>query len=176
MAVNLSARQFRHAHLAGTVQTVLEQTGLDARRLDLELTESVLLEHDETTAGSLRTLSNAGVSLVIDDFGIGYSSLSYLRRFPIRTLKIDRSFTRGIPADPDSTAIAASIITLAHSLGMKVVAEGVETAEQFEFLRRQGCDAYQGFRFSKPLPPDDMERLLTTGFGIVPARPSAAGK
>jgi diguanylate cyclase (GGDEF)-like protein/PAS domain S-box-containing protein len=176
MAVNLSARQFRHAHLAGTVQTVLEQTGLDARRLELELTESVLLEHDETTAGSLRTLSNAGVSLVIDDFGIGYSSLSYLRRFPIRTLKIDRSFTRGIPADPDSSAIAVSIVTLAHSLGMKVVAEGVETAEQFEFLRRQGCDAYQGFRFSKPLPPDDMERLLTTGFGIVPARPSAAGK
>ena len=176
MAVNLSARQFRQAHLAGTVRTVLEQTGLDARRLELELTESVLLEHDETTAGSLRTLSNAGVSLVIDDFGIGYSSLSYLRRFPIRTLKIDRSFTRGIPTDPDSSAIAASIITLAHSLGMQVVAEGAETVEQLEFLRRQGCDAYQGFHFSKPLPPDDMERLLTTGLGIVPARPSAAEK
>ena len=176
MAVNLSARQFRQAHLADTVRTVLEQTGLDARRLELELTESVLLEHDETTAGSLRTLSNAGVSLVIDDFGIGYSSLSYLRRFPIRTLKIDRSFTRGIPTDPDSSAIAASIITLAHSLGMQVVAEGAETVEQLEFLRRQGCDAYQGFHFSKPLPPDDMERLLTTGLGIVPARPSAAEK
>ena len=176
MAVNLSARQFRHARLAGTVQAILQQTGLDARRLDLELTEGVLLEHDETTAGSLRTLSDAGMSLVIDDFGIGYSSLSYLRRFPIRTLKIDRSFTRGIPADPDSTAIAVSIITLAHSLGMKVVAEGVETTEQLEFLRRQGCDAYQGFHFSKPLPPDDMERLLTTGLGIAPARPSAAGK
>jgi diguanylate cyclase (GGDEF)-like protein/PAS domain S-box-containing protein len=176
MAVNLSARQFRHAHLADTVQTVLEQTGLDARRLGLELTESVLLEHDETTTSSLRTLSSVGVSLVIDDFGIGYSSLSYLRRFPIRTLKIDRSFTHGIPTDPDSTAIAASIITLAHSLGMKVIAEGVETAEQLEFLRRQGCDAYQGFRFSKPLPPDDMERLLAAGLGAAPARPSAAGK
>ena len=117
MAVNLSARQFRHARLAGTVRAVLAQTGLDARRLDLELTESVLLGHDETTAGSLRTLSDAGMSLVIDDFGIGYSSLSYLRRFPIRTLKIDRSFTRGIPADPDSSAIAVSIVTLAHSLG-----------------------------------------------------------
>ena len=176
MAVNLSARQFRHARLAGTVQAILQQTGLDARRLDLELTESVLLEHDETTAGSLRTLSDAGMSLVIDDFGIGYSSLSYLRRFPIRTLKIDRSFTRGIPADPDSTAIAASIITLAHSLGMKVVAEGVETAEQLEFLRRQGCDAYQGFRFSKPLPPDDLERLLASGPGAAPARPSVVEK
>ena len=174
MAVNLSARQFRQAHLADTVRTVLEQTGLDARRLELELTESVLLEHDETTAGSLRTLSNAGVSLVIDDFGIGYSSLSYLRRFPIRTLKIDRSFTRGIPTDPDSSAIAASIITLAHSLGMQVVAEGAETVEQLEFLRRQGCDAYQGFHFSKPLPPDDMERLLAAGSrGAAPSETAA---
>ena len=174
MAVNLSARQFRHARLAGTVQAILQQTGLDARRLDLELTEGVLLEHDETTAGSLRTLSDAGMSLVIDDFGIGYSSLSYLRRFPIRTLKIDRSFTRGIPADLDSSAIAVSIITLAHSMGMKVIAEGVETVGQLEFLRRQGCDAYQGFHFSKPLPPDDMERLLTTGLVSVLVRPSAA--
>lgn len=166
VAVNLSARQFRHAHLAGAVQTVLEQTGLDARRLELELTESVLLEHDETTADSLRTLSSAGISLVIDDFGTGYSSLSYLRRFPIRTLKIDRSFTHGIPADPDSTAIAVSIVTLAHSLGMKVVAEGVETAEQLEFLRRRGCDACQGFYFSKPLSPEDMERLLAADPGV----------
>lgn len=160
MAVNLSARQFRHTHLAGAVQSILEQTGLEARYLELELTESVLLEHDETTADSLRTLSRSGISLVIDDFGTGYSSLSYLRRFPLRVLKIDRSFIHGIPTDPDSTAIAVSIVTLAHSLGMKVVAEGVETAGQLEFLRHQGCDTYQGFYFSKPLPPEDLESLL----------------
>jgi diguanylate cyclase (GGDEF)-like protein len=170
IAVNLSARQLRHAHLVDSVRAIVASTGLDARQLNLELTESVLLEHDESTAESLRTLCNSGISLVIDDFGTGYSNLSYLRRFPIKAIKIDRSFVHGIPMDADNSAIAASIIALAHSLGIKAIAEGVENTGQLEYLHRRGCDAYQGFHFSKPLPPNELERLLLAGQGAVPAR------
>jgi diguanylate cyclase (GGDEF)-like protein/PAS domain S-box-containing protein len=160
IGVNLAARHFRQPSLLHAVRQAQAQTGFELRHLELELTESTLFGQDPPTISPLEVLSEMGVSLAIDDFGTGYSNLGYLQRFPIRTLKIDRSFIRGVPHDPDSTAIATTIITLAHSLGMRVVAEGVETAEQLQFLRRHHCDAYQGFYLADPLPPTELEQML----------------
>ncbi len=160
LGINLAARHFRQPSLLHAVRQAQAQTGFEPRHLELEMTEGTLFGQDQPTALQLDTLSEMGVSLAIDDFGTGYSNLGYLQRFPIRTLKIDQSFIRGVPDDPDSTAIATTIITLAHSLGMRVVAEGVETADQLQFLRRHHCDAYQGFYLSDPLPPTELERLL----------------
>ncbi len=154
VAVNLSARQFQQPGLLDMVRRVLEETRLDPSGLELEITESVLMQNTESTMVTLRELSAMGVHLSIDDFGTGYSSLSYLKRFPIDALKIDQSFVRDIPTDPDDTAIAAAIIAMAHSLGVKVIAEGVENEAQLRFLRAQHCDAMQGFYFSKPLPAE----------------------
>ena len=163
LAVNISARQFRQENLVQAIRRVLEQTGFPPQNLEFEITESVLLQHEERVMRTLRELSDLGIALSMDDFGTGYSSLSYLKRFPIRVLKIDRSFTRDIPADADDTAIASAIITMAHALGLRVVAEGVETPEQLEFLRVRACDALQGYYFSRPVPADEMTRLLTNG-------------
>jgi diguanylate cyclase (GGDEF)-like protein/PAS domain S-box-containing protein len=160
IAVNLSARQFGQPPIARTVRRVLEGTGLDPATLELEITESVLLHHDAEKLESLRALAEIGVTLSIDDFGTGYSSLSYLKRFPVDALKIDQSFTHDIPDDADDTALARAIIHMAHILGLKIVAEGVETQAQFEFFRSEHCDAAQGFYFSKPLPAEEFAALL----------------
>jgi diguanylate cyclase (GGDEF)-like protein/PAS domain S-box-containing protein len=160
IAVNLSGRQFQHRHLARLVKNVLRETPLDPRLLDLELTESLLMHNTEAILGTMDELHAHGVAFSMDDFGTGYSSLSYLKRFPIDTLKIDQTFVRDIPRDPDDAAIARAIISMAHSLGMKVIAEGVETAQQLSFLRANRCDSMQGYYFSKPLPADVMTGLL----------------
>ena len=163
LAVNISARQFRQESLVQAVKRVLAQTGFPPQNLEFEITESVLLQQEESVMRTLRELSDLGISLSMDDFGTGYSSLSYLKRFPIRVLKIDRSFTRDIPADADDAAIASAIITMAHALGLRVIAEGVETREQLEFLGARACDALQGYYFSRPVVADEMARILTNG-------------
>ena len=161
MAVNMSVRQFRQRDMAGNVVRALAATGLDPGYLDLEITESILLE-EQSVINALHELDAMGVGFSIDDFGTGYSSFSYLRRLPIDTLKIDRSFVQNIPGNDDDAAIAQAILAMARSLGVRVVAEGVETAEQLEFLCRHGCDALQGYYFSKPLPADELGALLRT--------------
>lgn len=160
VAVNLSARQCRQKDLVETISLILKETGMDPRFLELELTEGVLIENTHTTNSILAEIRDLGVQISIDDFGTGYSSLSYLKRLPINTLKIDISFIRDITADPDDGAIATAIIALAHSLRLKVVAEGVETEAQLAFLRDQGCDDIQGFLFSRPLSAEAFERWL----------------
>jgi diguanylate cyclase (GGDEF)-like protein/PAS domain S-box-containing protein len=166
IAVNLSARAFRERSLPDTLRAILHDTGVDAHLLELEITESALMQHSETTASTLAELSAMGIQLAIDDFGTGYSSLAYLKRFPIDKLKIDRSFVREIPGNVDDAAITQAIISLARSLGLRVVAEGVETPAQLEFLRRNGCDGVQGHLFCPPCDPGETERL----FGPAPLR------
>jgi EAL domain-containing protein (putative c-di-GMP-specific phosphodiesterase class I) len=162
LSVNLSVRQFQ-AELVDTVSEVLLETGLEPQRLQLELTESVMMRNPESAAVLFESLDLLGVRLALDDFGTGYSSLSYLKRYPIDCLKIDRSFVKDIPGNEDDVLITTAIISLAHSLGIQVVAEGVETAEQLAFLRLQYCDEMQGFFFSKPLPADAFEKLVRDG-------------
>ena len=152
MAVNLSARQFRQPFLARLILDTLQDQGVDPRRLELELTESLLLEDTEATREVLGTLAGMGVRVAMDDFGTGHSSLSYLKRFDIDTLKIDRSFVSELPHDAEDAAIAAAIVALGRTLQMKVVAEGVETQEQAHYLQALGCDEIQGYLFSRPLP------------------------
>ncbi|MBW7902453.1 MAG: EAL domain-containing protein [Rhodocyclaceae bacterium] len=160
VAVNLSSAQFRQQRFEETVAGVLRLTGLPAEHLELELTESIVMEDAETTVQALRRLSVMGVQLAIDDFGTGYSSLSYLKRFPIDKLKIDRSFVRDIVSDADDWAIASTVISMGQSLRLQVIAEGVENSEQLEMLRGQGCHAVQGYHFSKPLPAEAFAGLL----------------
>ena len=160
VAVNLSARQFREAHLVESIRRVLDKEGLAAPSLELELTESVIMDNVAQAARILQELKEMGLRLSLDDFGTGYSSLSYLKRFPFDTLKIDRAFVRDITTDADDAAIADSIIALAHTMGMSVVAEGVETAEQLAHLRRRGCDLAQGYYCSPAIPPADFEALV----------------
>ena len=163
VAVNLSSRQFREPDLAERIAQILADTGLEGRHLVLELTESMLLTNIENTTRMMQELDTMGVRFAIDDFGTGYSSLSYLKRFPIDVLKIDQSFVRDITTDPDDAAIVRAIITMAHSLGMRVVAEGVETREQLSFLHANSCDAMQGYYFSQPLPADTVTTMLEGG-------------
>ena len=160
LAINLSARQFDQNNLAQTIASILAATGVEARYVELEITESFLMENIDEATRTLRALNNLGVDISIDDFGTGYSSLIYLKRFPIDTLKIDRSFVTDIATDRDDATIVKAIITLAHSLQMKVIAEGVETEEQLAFLRQHGCDQYQGYYFSKPLPASELISVL----------------
>jgi diguanylate cyclase (GGDEF)-like protein/PAS domain S-box-containing protein len=164
MAVNLSARQFQQPDLVAQVKRALEDTGLPPRCLDLEITETNAMQNAEGTINTLRELKSLGVRISIDDFGIGYSSLNYLKRFPIDTLKIDQSFVRDITTDPDDAAIATAVIALAHTLKLRVVAEGVETQEQLAFLAARHCDRMQGYLFSRPLPSQECgEFLARTG-------------
>ena len=165
MAVNLSARQFREPGLPAVIGDVLEETGLSADRLALELTESILMEDTDGASAVLSSFRDMGLHVAIDDFGTGYSSLSYLKRFPLDTLKIDKGFVRDVTTDPDDAAIATAVIGLAHNLRLGVVAEGVETRAQLDFLRTHGCDVIQGFLYSPPLPPGDFEKLLSAGRG-----------
>ena len=160
VAVNISALQFRDAGFAETVQAALSETGLDSRWLELEVTESVIMQDAERVTDSLEHLKSLGLELAIDDFGTGYSSLSYLKRFPIDKLKIDQSFVRDITFDKDDAAIISAIIGLTRNLGLRTIAEGVETREQLEFLQLHGCDEAQGFLFSKPLTPEECGALL----------------
>ena len=161
LSVNLSVRQFRDKNLSYAVTSALRTAGVQARCLDLEITESILAQ-GQGALDTLLELSGLGIEFSIDDFGTGYSSLSYLKRFPIDTLKIDKSFVHDIPGNADDAAIAIAIMAMAHSLGMQVVAEGVETQEQRQFLQTQGCDAMQGYYFSKPLTPEGLTRILKT--------------
>jgi EAL domain-containing protein (putative c-di-GMP-specific phosphodiesterase class I) len=162
VCVNLSARQFQHPKLVEEVGEVLRDVGLDPRNLMLEITESTLVEDIQSATATLQQLRDLGVKLAVDDFGTGYSSLSYLKRFPVDFLKIDLSFVENLETDPADRVIVSAVINLAHALGMKVTAEGVETAGQLAQLTSMGCDMAQGFYFSKPLPSEAISSLLSS--------------
>lgn len=167
IAVNVSVRQFRHPEFVEEVVNCVRRAGIRPDRLKLELTESLLADNLESTIAKMRSLKDMGVRLSVDDFGIGYSSLSYLKRLPIDELKIDRAFVKDILSDVNDAAIAGTIIGLCQNLGLDVIAEGVETQEQRDFLARQGCRRYQGFLFCKPLPIEQLEAFIEAS-GAVP--------
>ena len=160
MAVNLSSRQFNQHDLIDMIARIIRETGVDPAFLELELTESVIMQNAEESINKLNTIKEMGLILAIDDFGTGYSSLSYLKRFPLDTLKVDQSFVRDITSNTDDRAIVVAIIAMAHSLGLKVVAEGVETKEQKAFLLEHRCEECQGFFFSKPLTAESFSKLF----------------
>ncbi|MGH8301003.1 MAG: putative bifunctional diguanylate cyclase/phosphodiesterase, partial [Steroidobacteraceae bacterium] len=159
VAVNVAATQFRRGDLLEVIGGALKSAGIEARFLEIELTESAVMTNPEESVAILEQLSRMGVLVSVDDFGTGYSSISYLRRFPIDKLKIDRSFVRDLDCEVDASIVRA-IISLAHSLKLKVVAEGVETPDQLKYLRSLGCDQYQGFHFSPPVPAGEFAELL----------------
>jgi EAL domain-containing protein (putative c-di-GMP-specific phosphodiesterase class I) len=163
MAVNISALEFRDENFLEGVFATLQDAGVDPKSLELELTESVLMKHAEAAASLLEALRARGVQLAVDDFGTGYSSLSYLRKFRIDALKIDQSFVRQITTIPDETTIVAAVISMGRSLKLRVVAEGVETQAQMQFLRAHECDEAQGYYFSPPVPPQQFAKLLDSG-------------
>jgi EAL domain-containing protein (putative c-di-GMP-specific phosphodiesterase class I) len=179
MAVNLSPRQFLDANLLQHIDDALTSTGMPPHLLQLEITESMVMQNIERAITLLNEIRRRGIRLAIDDFGTGYSSMSLMKRFPIDTIKIDRSFVRDLAANPQDRAIAIAIIAMGRALGLTVVAEGVETVEQDAFLRTQMCDELQGFLFSRPLPPQDFAHLLESfehapGLQRVDAPPVAA--
>jgi len=161
IAINVSPRQFQQVDFFQRVQRIIEQTGVDPRYVELELTEGMLTENIEDTARKMEQLSNLGVLLAIDDFGTGYSSLYFLKRLRLDRIKIDQSFIRDVTTDASSATIVQTIILMAHNLGLNVIAEGVETETELRFLRERGCNSYQGYYFSKPLPRDTFFRYLT---------------
>jgi EAL domain-containing protein (putative c-di-GMP-specific phosphodiesterase class I) len=161
IAVNLSPRQFQQPGLAERIRTIIDQPDFPPGALELEITESMVTQNVERAIAMLQELRQLGVHLAIDDFGTGYSSLAVLKRFPVSCLKIDRSFVREVPNDPDDVAITRAVIALAHSMGLSVVAEGVENEAQRAFLVECGCDEMQGFLFSKPLPAADLAALFS---------------
>mgnify|MGYP002336244454 CR=1 FL=1 len=163
MSVNLSPRQFAQPTLVAEISDILAETGLPPDRLELEITESLLLDESETSAAALRAIRELGVQLALDDFGTGYSSLSYLRRLPLDTIKIDRSFVDGIDGDNSNLPIVQAVIALAHGLGIEVVAEGIETAGQLARLRELMCDRGQGYYYARPQPPAALAALLAGG-------------
>ena len=169
MSVNLSARQLRHDGIVDTVRAILQETGLRPRSLVLELTESMLMEPKGVTGRTIRELADLGVSLAIDDFGTGYSSLSYLKNFPVTALKIDRSFIAGITTDPDDSAITTAIIALADAMELDVVAEGVETEAQAQFLQDKGCQKIQGYLVGRPMSREDFEAGLVAAVSHQPS-------
>jgi EAL domain-containing protein (putative c-di-GMP-specific phosphodiesterase class I) len=156
VSVNVSPRQFLHDNFVDMVADVLRETGLEPCYLELEITESMVMEDAPRLIRMLGELRQLGVQTSIDDFGTGYSSLSYLRRFPVHRLKVDRSFIIDVTTNPEDAAIVRTIIALGHNLGLKVIAEGVETQAQLEFLRRNDCDEVQGYCFSKPIPAEEL--------------------
>jgi diguanylate cyclase (GGDEF)-like protein/excisionase family DNA binding protein len=177
ISVNLSARQFTQPDLVEQVAEILAETGLPANLLELEITESVLMDQSEAGTRALRALREVGVKLVLDDFGTGYSSLSYLKHLPLDTIKIDQSFVQGLESEGANLPIVQAVIALAHGLGMGVVAEGIETAGQLAGLRSLGCDRGQGFLYARPMPPTDLEPMLVAGIapkGQPPAPPARA--
>ncbi len=173
VAVNVSVRQFRHPEFVDQVMSVIKRTGIPPQRLKLELTESLLASDIEVTIAKMGMLKDAGVTLSIDDFGMGYSALSYLKYMPLDQLKIDRTFVKDVLTDPNDAAIARTIIGLAQSLGLAVMAEGVETQAQRDFLARHGCDCYQGYLFCKPLPIEKLESFIAAHVAQTEAPSSA---
>jgi diguanylate cyclase (GGDEF)-like protein len=169
MAVNVSAMEFRQESFLEGIFAALRETGLDPKSLELELTESVLMKRAESAASVLRELRASGVRVAVDDFGTGYSSLSYLRKFPIDALKIDQSFVREVTTIADDSTIVSAIISMGRSLNLRVIAEGVETLGELEFLQAHQCDEAQGYYFSRPVPPEQFAKLLA--FGIPQAVP-----
>jgi diguanylate cyclase (GGDEF)-like protein len=160
ISVNLSPMQFRHKDLVGMIESVLEETGIDAHWLELEITETSVMEDPEHALGTLKQLYGMGIRLAVDDFGTGYSSLSYLKKFPLDVLKIDRSFVSDLAHDLDDAAIVDSIIAMAHRLNLKVIAEGIENQGQIDFLQNHECDIGQGFYYSKPMSAEHLGELL----------------
>ncbi|MEO5794172.1 MAG: EAL domain-containing protein [Rhodoferax sp.] len=160
MAVNVSSRQFKHADFVQQVMDTLAQTGANPRQLKLELTESLLVDDIEQVITKMEALQAQGVGFSLDDFGTGYSSLSYLKRLPLDQLKIDQSFVRDVMTDPNDAVIARTIIGLGQSLGLNVIAEGVETADQRDFLAQHGCQAFQGYFFARPLPAEQLAQAM----------------
>ncbi|MBD2085529.1 EAL domain-containing protein [Trichocoleus sp. ST-U3] len=160
ISVNLSARQFEQPNLVEVVNQTLEETGLKASYLELEVTESLLMGDVQRSVNTLDQLRNLGILLALDDFGTGYSSLNYLKRFPVTMLKIDRSFVQDVTSNPDSAAVTDAIIALAKSLRLNITAEGIETQEQLDYLQRRGCEEGQGFYFSRPVPADAIAQML----------------
>ncbi len=171
IGINVSARQFQIADLVSTVKRTLDETGLSPQYLALEITESTLITHPDHAVKVLKKLKNMGVRIYIDDFGTGYSSLSHLKHFPIDAVKIDKSFVRNITTDPDDAAIASAIVAMAHNLKLKVVAEGVETIEQLDFLRKLDCDEMQGYFVGTPVPAEDLQHILENAALIQPVHP-----
>jgi EAL domain-containing protein (putative c-di-GMP-specific phosphodiesterase class I) len=155
MSVNLAARQLAEPNLPDEVARILATTGVRAERVWLELTESALMRDAEATIASLHALRELGVKLAVDDFGTGYSSMSYLKRFPVQALKVDRTFVDGIGREPEDSAICTAVVSLAHALGLRAVAEGVETPEQLAELRTLGCELAQGYLFGRPAPAEE---------------------
>ena len=160
IAVNVSPRQFQLTDLVGCIASALKETGYSAALLELEITESALAEREDEALLTMRRLRDLGLRLAVDDFGAGYSSLAQLKRFPIDVLKIDQGFVRDIPQSSDDMAISAAIIAMGHSMDLRVLAEGVETAEQLAFLRERGCDSYQGYFCSRPVPAEAFAALV----------------
>ena len=160
LSINLSGRQFQDAGLIDDIQSIVAETGLHPQSIELELTETFLMEKPEETIVALQTLKSIGFCIAVDDFGTAYSSLSYLKRFPVDTLKIDRSFICDIPDDSDDVEITKAIISMARSLNLGIIAEGVETELQLEFLSSHGCHEVQGYYFSRPLGVEDASQLL----------------
>jgi len=159
MTVNLSAREFQNPGIIDKVSQILQETGLDPQFLELEITESIAMRDAVLTSDKLGKLSEMGILFSLDDFGKGYSSLNYLKKFPIRKLKIDQSFINGLKDDTDDQAIVNAVVQMAHSLKLRVVAEGVETDDQMLFLRSCNCDQMQGYLYSEPLPIEDFQKL-----------------
>ena len=175
ISVNLSGKQFAQPDLMSEVAAIIEETGLDPRSLKLEITESVVMENIETATEMLKQLRALGLKLSIDDFGTGYSSLSYLHRFPIDTLKIDRSFVTQMSDNNENMEIVRTVVMLAQNLGMDVVAEGVETSEQLSLLQRLGCEFGQGYFFSKPVEASGAEKIIAETYSFPSAQPVSNG-
>jgi EAL domain-containing protein (putative c-di-GMP-specific phosphodiesterase class I) len=160
MAVNVSAVQLRDEGFLADLLSVLRDTGMDPHSLELEITESVLMNNIEDSVSILKAVRDIGMSVAVDDFGTGYSSLSYLRRFPLDSLKIDRSFLHKIHVAPDDSIIISAIIAMGRNIGLRVIAEGVETAEELAFLKANDCDEAQGYFFNRPAPAEEFVKLL----------------
>ena len=167
VSVNLSALQFAQRNLVDKVGEILEETGLDPRWLELEITEGIVIKNIDFTIQTLERLKEMGVKVSLDDFGTGFSSLNYLKNFKIDTLKIDSSFVRDINGDIKNTAIVNTIISLGKHLDLNVTAEGVETTTQLDFLKLNGCNEIQGFLYSRPIPPEELEKLIKDGRMII---------
>jgi hypothetical protein len=170
--VNLAPQQFEDPKLVDRIASWLIESRVDPSQLEVEITESNAMANPDRTVERLLELKAIGIHVSIDDFGTGHSSLSYLKRFPVESLKIDRGFLRDVPDDQDSATLCSAMIGLAHSLGLSVVAEGVETAAQYDFLRDRECDLLQGFLFSRPVPPERLAELLSGPASLAPEPPA----